>query len=108
MREYQCYEFQAIDRSLTEREMATLRGFSSRATITPTRFVNNHSYVLLNAGRRLGLEPVTEPEEQRQPIIDGADLAWSKLAEDASHPPLVDGAQVVDEGVGHPGQSAVP
>ena len=61
-----------------------------------------------NAGRRLGLEPVTEPEEQRQPIVDGAELAWSKLAEDASHPPLVDGAQVVDEGVGHLGQSAVP
>jgi hypothetical protein len=44
MSEYQYYEFQAIDRPLTEREMATLRGFSSRATITPTRFVNNYSY----------------------------------------------------------------
>jgi hypothetical protein len=42
--EYQYYEFQAIDRPLTEREMATLRGFSSRATITPTRFVNSYSY----------------------------------------------------------------
>ena len=44
MSEYQYYEFQAIDRPLTDREMATLRGFSSRATITPTRFVNNYSY----------------------------------------------------------------
>lgn len=44
MSEYQYYEFQAIDRPLTERETATLRGFSSRATITPTRFVNNYSY----------------------------------------------------------------
>jgi len=44
MSEYQYYEFQAIDRPLTEREIATLRGFSSRATITPTRFVNNYSY----------------------------------------------------------------
>ncbi|MHB8874024.1 MAG: hypothetical protein ACYC8T_10095 [Myxococcaceae bacterium] len=44
MSEYQYYEFQAIDRALTERETATLRGFSSRATITPTRFVNNYSY----------------------------------------------------------------
>ena len=33
MSEYQYYEFQAIDRPLTEREVATLRGFSSRATI---------------------------------------------------------------------------
>jgi hypothetical protein len=44
MSEYQYYEFQAIDRPLTERETATLRGCSSRATITPTRFVNNYSY----------------------------------------------------------------
>jgi hypothetical protein len=44
MSEYQHYEFQAIDQPLTAREMATLRGYSSRATITPTRFVNNYSY----------------------------------------------------------------
>src|SRR3990170_117114 len=44
MSEHQYYEFQAIDRPLTERETATLRGFSSRATITPTWFVNNYSY----------------------------------------------------------------
>jgi hypothetical protein len=58
-------------------------------------------------GGRRGLKPVTEPEKQRQPIIDGAQLAWSELAEDASHPPLVDGPQVVDEGVRQPGQPAV-
>src|SRR3972149_5435143 len=44
MSEHQYYEFQAIDRPLTEREKATPRGLSSRATITPTRFVNNYSY----------------------------------------------------------------
>jgi hypothetical protein len=44
MSEYQHYEFQALDRPLTEKEMTTLRGFSSRATITPTRFVNSYSY----------------------------------------------------------------
>ncbi len=44
MSEYQYYEFQAIDRPLTAKEMTTLRGFSSRATITPTRFVNSYSY----------------------------------------------------------------
>ena len=43
MSEYQYYEFQAIDRPLTAKEMATLRGYSSRATITPTRFVNDYS-----------------------------------------------------------------
>jgi flagellar motility protein MotE (MotC chaperone) len=42
--EYQYYEFQAVDRPLTEKEMTTLRGFSSRATITSTRFVNSYSY----------------------------------------------------------------
>lgn len=44
MSEYQYYEFQAIDRPLTSREMATLRSFSTRATITPSRFVNSYSY----------------------------------------------------------------
>jgi hypothetical protein len=44
MSEYQYYEFQAVDRPLTEKEMTTLRGFSSRATITPTRFVNSYSF----------------------------------------------------------------
>jgi hypothetical protein len=42
--EYQYYEFQAIDRPLSAREMATLRRFSSRATITASRFVNSYSY----------------------------------------------------------------
>ncbi|MGH8564259.1 MAG: hypothetical protein ACREXW_09270 [Gammaproteobacteria bacterium] len=44
MSEYQYYEFQAIDRPLTDREMSTLRNCSSRATITSTRFVNRYSY----------------------------------------------------------------
>src|ERR1022692_4560640 len=40
MSAYQYFEFQAADRRpITEREMATLRGLSSRATIIPTRFV---------------------------------------------------------------------
>jgi hypothetical protein len=42
--EYQYYEFQAIDRPLTEKEMAELRSRSSRATITATRFVNEYHY----------------------------------------------------------------
>jgi hypothetical protein len=41
MREYQYYDFVAIDRPLTRNEMAELRSRSSRATITATSFVNN-------------------------------------------------------------------
>ena len=44
MSEYQYYEFQAVDRPLTEREMRMLRAYSSRATITPTRFVNFYNW----------------------------------------------------------------
>ena len=44
MSEYQYYEFQAIDRPLTEHEMRELRSYSSRATITPTRFVNHYQW----------------------------------------------------------------
>jgi len=44
MSEYQYYEFQAIDRPLTEMEMAELRSYSTRARITPTSFVNDYSW----------------------------------------------------------------
>jgi hypothetical protein len=44
MSEYQYYEFQAIDRPLTEQEMRKLRACSTRATITPTRFVNHYEW----------------------------------------------------------------
>ena len=44
MSEYQCYEFQAIDRPLTAKEMSDLRSYSTRARITPTSFVNDYSY----------------------------------------------------------------
>jgi hypothetical protein len=40
MSEYQYYEFQAIDRPLTEKQMDELRGYSTRAQITPSSFVN--------------------------------------------------------------------
>jgi len=39
MSEYQYYEFRAIDRPLTRRQMEELRRLSSRAEITSTRFV---------------------------------------------------------------------
>jgi hypothetical protein len=44
MSEYQYYEFQAIDRPLTDKEQEALRRYSSRARITPGRFVNSYSY----------------------------------------------------------------
>jgi hypothetical protein len=44
MSEYQYYEFWAIERPLTESEMAELRAHSTRARITPTSFVNDYSW----------------------------------------------------------------
>jgi len=44
MSEYQYYEFQAVDRPLTAREMGELRSYSTRARITPTSFVNDYSW----------------------------------------------------------------
>lgn len=44
MSEYQYYEFQAVDRPLTEKEMRELRSYSTRARITPTSFVNDYSW----------------------------------------------------------------
>lgn len=44
MSEYQYYEFQAIDRPLTEEEMRKLRACSTRARITPTSFVNHYDW----------------------------------------------------------------
>ena len=44
MSEYQYYEFQAADRPLTRQQMSELRGYSTRAEITPTRFVNSYNW----------------------------------------------------------------
>lgn len=44
MSEYQYYEFQAIDRPLTAKDMSELRSYSTRARITRTSFVNEYSY----------------------------------------------------------------
>jgi len=44
MSEYQYYEFVAIDRPLTKKEMAELRTRSTRATITATSFVNDYQW----------------------------------------------------------------
>jgi hypothetical protein len=44
MSEYQYYEFQAIDRPLTAKEMSELRSYSTRARITPTSFINDYAW----------------------------------------------------------------
>ncbi|MCX4882580.1 MULTISPECIES: hypothetical protein [unclassified Streptomyces] len=44
MSEYQYYEFQAIDRSLTKDELEQVRALSSRARISATHFVNEYHY----------------------------------------------------------------
>ena len=44
MSEYQYYEFQAVDRPLTKEQMAELRALTTRATITPTRLVNEYHW----------------------------------------------------------------
>ncbi|MCF6245938.1 MAG: hypothetical protein L3J69_01125 [Desulfobacula sp.] len=44
MSEYQYYEFQAIDKPLSEKDREVLRDISSRAQITSTSFVNEYNY----------------------------------------------------------------
>ncbi len=44
MSEYQYFEFRAVDRPLTEKQMAELRRVSTRAEISPDRFVNVYNY----------------------------------------------------------------
>lgn len=44
MSEYQYYEFLAIDRPITEDEMAELRALSTRADITPVSFTNEYNW----------------------------------------------------------------
>src|SRR5579871_4082364 len=49
MSEYQAYEFVALDRPLTPKQMAELRAISTRADITPTRFWNEYQWGDLKA-----------------------------------------------------------
>jgi len=56
MSEYQHYEFQAVDRCLTELEMEELRTFSSRADITPYSFINEYSWGSFKGDEDLWME----------------------------------------------------
>lgn len=44
MSEYQYYEFQAIDKPLSQKDQKMLRDISSRAQITSTSFINEYNY----------------------------------------------------------------
>lgn len=44
MSEYQYYEFRAVDRDLTQKEMGQLRRLSTRAEITPRSFTNFYTF----------------------------------------------------------------
>jgi hypothetical protein len=44
MSEYQYYEFQAVDRPLTDAERSELRALSTRATITSRSFINTYEW----------------------------------------------------------------
>ena len=52
MSEYQYYEFRAIDRPLTDRQMRELRVISTRAAISRTSFSNHYEYGDLKAKPR--------------------------------------------------------
>lgn len=52
MSEYQYYEFQAVDRPLSEKEKAELRAISTRAVITATSFTNTYHWGDLKADPR--------------------------------------------------------
>ena len=49
MSEYQYYDFRAIDRRLTRKEMAALRSISTRAAITIKSFTNHYEWGDLKA-----------------------------------------------------------
>jgi hypothetical protein len=50
--EYQYYEFRAIDRPLTDRQMQELRAISTRAAISRTSFSNYYTFGDLKANPR--------------------------------------------------------
>jgi hypothetical protein len=56
MSEYQYYEFQAIDRPLTAKEMAELRSYSTRARITATSFINDYSWGRFKGDEKVWME----------------------------------------------------
>ena len=56
MSEYQYYEFQSVDRPLTQTERQELRAISTRARITASSFTNHYDWGDLKADPALLLE----------------------------------------------------
>lgn len=56
MSEYQYYEFEALDRPLSDRQMAELRALSTRARITRTSFTNEYQWGDFKGEPRLLME----------------------------------------------------
>jgi hypothetical protein len=72
--EYQYYEFQAVDAPLTDRQIADVRRFSSRATITNTRFVNTYE------GCEFGGDPAEWIEKYFEAFLYFANWGTRELA----------------------------
>ena len=64
MSEYQYYEFQAIDRDLTDKEISELRAFSTRADITPNSFVNEYAWGNFKGDEDLWIEKYFDAAEK--------------------------------------------
>jgi hypothetical protein len=58
--EYQYYDFRAIDRPLTKKEMAALRSISTRAAIATTSFTNHYEWGDLKANSSKLLEKYSD------------------------------------------------
>jgi hypothetical protein len=65
MSEYQYYEFQAIDKPLTAKQMAELRSYSTRAQITPASFINEYNWATSREIRTVGWTYVTSNHARR-------------------------------------------
>jgi hypothetical protein len=75
MSEYQCYEFVALDRPLTSKQMTELRAISTRAEISPTPFWNEYEWGDLKA----------DPEKLQ--MATGGQSTSRELSHAAARPP---------------------
>lgn len=74
MSEYQYYEFRAIDRTLTAKEMQELRAISTRAQITKTSFTNEYNFGNLRGN------PIAHLEKYFDVFYYTSNLGSSRLA----------------------------
>ena len=81
MSEHQCYEFVALDRPLTAKQMSELRAISTRAEISPTRFWNEYQWGDLKA----------DPAKLMERYFDAPVLR--ELGHAPAHAPHPDGAR---------------